>query len=262
MGRVEKHNFGVTVRKDSCTMAGDSATVPSGDRASLQFTEQRKAVWTAAGAAIGLTVEDTVALAQSSVDAQAALDDRIAQAALAKSSTITWRTKAGANRDLARDLVRKIRTFALEQEDPAAVYALAQIPEPKTPGDLPEPAVPTDLNVRLNTQGRAVLSFESTRYGGTVWTVERRTASTQGTLTPWTLAGTTLERTFTDLSTPGGVGAVHYRVRAERPSGVSDFSSPIVLPFGAQGNQAAAQGEQQAVAGSISPAQTSGKDAG
>jgi hypothetical protein len=235
-------------------MAGDSATVPGGDRASLQFTQQRKDVWAAAGAAIGLTLAETDALTASNDEAQAALDNRIAQAALAKSSTITWKASAKTNRDRARDMVRKIRTFALEQEDPAAVYALAQIPEPKTPGDLPEPAVPTDLSVSLNTQGRAVLTFESTRYGGTVWTVERRTASTQGTLTPWVLAGTTLERSFTDTATPGGVAAVHYRVRAERPSGASNFSTPIVLPFGAQGNQASAQSEAQDTAGAISPA--------
>ena len=228
-------------------MSESSATVPSGDRASLAFTEQRKAVWAAAGAAIGLSLADTDALTQASDDAQSALDVRTAKAAEAKSSTITWKTAAKANRDLARDLVRKIRTFALQQENPSEVYALAQIPEPKTPGELPAPAVPTDLNITLNTQGRAVLTFDSTRYGGTVWTVERRTASTQGQLSPWVLAGTTLERTFTDANTPSGVASVQYRVRAERPSGVSDFSSPISLPFGAGGNQ-------QAVAGAIAPA--------
>ncbi len=238
------------------------STVPSGDRASLAFTEQRKAVWAAAGAAIGLTLADTDALTQSSDDAQSALDDRVAQAALAKSSTISWKAAAKENRDNARECVRKIRNFALQQEDPDAVYALAQIPAPKTPGDLPEPAVPTDLNITLNTQGRAVLTFESTRYGGTVWTVERRTASTQGALGPWTLAGTTLERSFTDVATPSGVAAVHYRVRAERPSGVSEYSSPIVLPFGAGGNNQAAQSGEQAVAGAISPVKASGKDAG
>lgn len=228
-------------------MPADTSTVPGGDRASLAFTEQRKAVWAAAGAAIGLAPEDTALLTQTSDDAQSALDIRTAKAAEAKSSTITWKTAAKENRDLARDLVRKIRTFALQQANPSEIYALAQIPEPKTPGDLPAPEVPTDLKITLNTQGRAVLTFEGTRYGGTVWTVERRTASTQGQLGPWVLAGTTLERSFTDMHTPSGVASVHYRVRAERPSGVSDFSSPIALPFGAGGNN-------QAVAGAIAPA--------
>ena len=236
-------------------MPSDSSTVPGGDRASLAFTEQRKAVWAAAGAAIGLAPEDTAALTQSSDDAQAALDTRIARAAEAKSSTISWKTAAKANRARARDLVRKIRTFALQQANPNEVYALAQIPEPKTPGDLPAPEVPTDLNITLNTQGRAVLTFEGSRYGGTVWTVERRTASTQGQLSPWVLAGTTLERTFVDMNTPSGVAGVHYRVRAERPSGVSDFSTPISLPFGAGGNN-------QAVAGAIAPAPAVDSQAG
>ena len=234
-------------------MPGDSSTVPAGDRASLAFTQQRAAVWAAAGAAIGLTTEDTAALTQTNTDAQTALDDRVAKAAEAKSSTISWHAAAATNRDLARDLVRKIRTFALQQSDPDAVYAAAQIPAPKTPGGLPEPAVPTDLSVTLDSQGRAVLKFESTRYGGTVWTVERRTVSTQGSISAWALAGTAIEREFADAQTPSGVASVQYRVRAERPSGVSAFSTPVALLFGAGGGnhaQSAAGGE---VAGSIEP---------
>ena len=228
-------------------MAESSSTVPAGDRASLEFTQQRAAVWAAAGTAIGLTTEDTAALTQPNTAAQDALDDRTAKAAEAKSSTISWHAAAATNRDLARDLVRKIRTFALQQTDPDAIYAAAQIPAPKTPGGLPEPAVPTDLSVTLDSQGRAVLKFESTRFGGTVWTIERRTVSTQGSISAWTLAGTSIEREFADEQTPSGVASVQYRVRAERPSGTSAFSTPVTLLFGAGG------GNNNEVIASITP---------
>jgi hypothetical protein len=241
--------------KNEIIMAESSGTVPSGDRASLQFTEERKQLWTDNAATIGLSAEDTTALTNSSDAAQSALDLRTAAVNTAKARTITWHDAAATNRTLARELVRKIRFFASQQANPDEVYAAAQIPAPKTPGELPAPEVPTDLRVSLDTEGRAVLRFESTRYGGTVWTVQRRTVTTQGTITPWTTAATVIEREFIDPGTPSGVAGVHYRVRAERPSGTSAYSTPVALPFGAGGNQ-------QATAGAIAPEEASGKQAG
>ncbi len=168
---------------------------------------------------------------------------------------MTWHNAAETNRSLAQDLVRKIRGFAVQQADPDAVYAAAQIDPPKTPGDLPAPEVPTDLKISLDTEGRAVLTFDSTRFGGTTWRIQRRTVSTHGAISPWASVDWVYERKFTDQSTPSGVAGVHYRVRAERPSGTSAYSTPVALPFGAGGNQ-------QATAGAIAPEDLSGKQAG
>lgn len=236
-------------------MPGQTTTVPAGDRASLLFTEDHLAAWSADPASIGLSVEDITAITGTSDSARSGLDDRTAAVAAAKASTITWHAAAETNRDLARELVRKIRFFATQQADPDAVYAAAQIPAPKTPGELPVPAVPTDLNITLDTQGRAVLRFESSRFGGTVWGVQRRTTTVQGQTGAWADLTTVLEREFVDGSTPQGMAAVAYRVRAERPSGTSAYSAPATLTIGAGGNQ-------QAVVGAIAPVQASGKQAG
>ncbi|MFI4916538.1 MAG: hypothetical protein ACIAS6_08550 [Phycisphaerales bacterium JB060] len=236
-------------------MNGSKSTVPGGDRASLQFTEDRKQLWTDNAALIGLSPEDAAALSASSAAAQSALDLRVAAVNTAKARTVTWHNAAEENRSLAQDLVRKIRGHAVQQADPDAVYAAAQIDPPKTPGELPAPEVPTNLKISLDTEGRAVLTFDSTRYGGTTWRIQRRIVTSQGAITPWASVDWVLERKFVDQATPSGVAGVHYRVRAERPSGISAFSTPVALPFGAGGNQ-------QATAGAIAPPETSGKEAG
>ena len=88
-----------------------------------------------------------------------------------------------------------------------------------------------------------------------MFTVQRRTASTGGQLSPWTTLATVPERVFVDPATPSGVASLQYRVRGERVGGQSLFSSPIVLFLGASGNQ-------QEVAGATAPVEAPEKDAG
>ncbi len=236
-------------------MAGQTQTVPGGDRASLLFTEDHLPAWSADPAAIGLDASDITDLTTSSTVARAGLDDRTAAAQAAKSASVTWHAAAATNRDLVRELVRKIRFHASQSADPAAVYAAAQIPPPKDREALPVPPVPTDLRVTLDTQGRAVLSFESSRFGGTIFAIQRQVQPIGAQPGPWLDLDTIQDREFTDESTPQGMAAVRYRVRAERPVGPSAYSTPASLLMGAGGNQ-------QAVAGAIAPAPAVESEAG
>ncbi|MCW5757395.1 MAG: hypothetical protein KIT54_09185 [Phycisphaeraceae bacterium] len=250
-------------------MAQNSSTVPGGDRESLEFTEQRLAAWAANPAAIGLTAGDVAQLATRTTVARQSLTARTEAVNTAKAATVVWHEAAGSNRGLARELVRKIRFFALESPNPAAVYAAAQIPPPKPPQPLPVPGVPTGLRVGLDTQGRAVVRFKASRFGGTVFKVQRRTTTVQGQTGPWVDVGTVLEREFVDNATPSGMASVGYRVRGERPAGVSAFSLPTTLVIGAGGNQTqaaparAAEAEPSGsdIAGAIAPPKPSGKQA-
>jgi len=235
-------------------MSQSSSTVPSGDRASLEFTQERLQSWTDNQTLLGLSSEDIAAVTATSAAADTAREDRTLKAQQAKSSTIVWHEKAGQNRDVAREIVRKIRFTASQSPNPAAIYAAGMIPPPKDREDLPVPAVPTDLKISLDTQGRAVVRFESTRFGGTVFAIQRQIQPVGAQPGPWLDLATVLEREFTDQSTPQGVAAVRYRVRAERPVGASAYSTPASLLLGAQGNQAQ-------TAGAIAPASTSGKQA-
>lgn len=245
----------VLILKDEPKMPEGTSTVPGGDRASLEFTQDRVQAWDDNQALLNLTLEDITALQATSDAAEAALANRTLKAEQAKAATVAWHAAAKANRDLARALVQKIRYAASQAADPTPIYVAAMIPPPKDREELPVPPVPTDLRVTLDTQGRAVLTFNSTRFGGTVFAIQRQVQPVGAQPGPWLDLDTVLEREFTDESTPQGVAAVRYRVRAERPVGASAYSTPASLLMGAGGNQAE-------TAGVIAPVQASGKDAG
>lgn len=237
----------VLILKDEPKMAEGTSTVPGGDRASLEFTQERLTAWSDHAALLNLAPEDILALEATNDAAAAALADRTLKAQQAKSATVAWHAAAAANRDLARVLVQKIRYAASQAANPTPIYVAAMIPPPKDREDLPVPPVPTGLRVTLDTQGRAVLSFESTRFGGTVFAIQRQVQPVGAQPGPWLDLDTVLEREFTDESTPQGMAAIRYRVRAERPVGASAYSAPVSLLMGAGGNQ-------QATAGAIAPA--------
>ncbi|UYV13653.1 MAG: hypothetical protein NCW75_05060 [Phycisphaera sp.] len=236
-------------------MAAKKATVPSGDRASLAFTEARAQVWSDNAALLGIGDARAAELIASSDAAAVALRARIAAAEAAEAATIAWHAAAARNRALAQELVRTIRYTATSGADPDAVYAAARIDPPSGRRELPEPGVPEDLDLTLDSQGRAVLRFEGCRHGGTVWAIQRRTTSVDGHQSDWENVATVIRREFVDGTTPAGVGSVGYRVRAQRHSGVSAYSAPATLPMGVRS-------VRNETAGAIAPAESVGKRAG
>lgn len=213
-------------------MATKKATVPSGDRASLEFTEARAQVWSDNAALLGIGDARAAELVASSDAAAEALRLRVEAVRAAEAATLAWHAAAARNRALAQDLVRSIRYTATSGSDPDAVYAAAMIDPPSDRRELPEPEVPSKLDVTLDSEGRAVIRFDGCWHGGTVWTVQRRVADADGRLGAWEEAATVLRREFVDEATPSGVQSVAYRVRAVRRGGASAFSSPVVLPMG------------------------------
>jgi hypothetical protein len=221
----------------------------------LQYLEGRVDTWEENQATIGVSIELSASTKAATTAARTAYDTYQQKRQDAKDARVEWLSAIGAAVDDGRGCIRSIDTFAKNSANPDAVYALASIAPPKDRAPLGVPETPTDLRVESNSEGQAILRWEGTRKGGTVFTVQRRTASTSGQLTPWTTLATVPERVFIDQATPSGVASVHYRVRGERVGGQSFFSNPIVLPLGASGNQ-------EQVAGAIAPAEASGKEAG
>ena len=223
--------------------------------AQLQYLEARAGTWADNQAALKLSIEQAVAVATSTEAARAAYDDYQQKRQEAKNAHVTWLGAIASAVDNGRSALRTINTTARNSADPSAIYALASVAPPKPREPLGAPPVPTDLRIVLDTEGRAILAWDGTRLGGTVFTVQRRTTSTTGQTSPWTTLVTVSERGFVDQATPSGFASVGYRVRAERVGGVSAFSLPVTLPLGAGGNQ-------QGIAGAIGPVETSGKEAG
>lgn len=221
----------------------------------LQYLEGRVDGWETNQASIGVALQLSIETGVKTEAARTAYDDYQQKLQEAKDARVTWLAAIGAAVTDGRACIRSIDTFAKNSENPGAVYALASIAPPKDREPLGKPDVPTDLEIVLDTEGRANLAWGGTRAGGTVFTVQRRTTAVGGQTSPWTTLVTVSEREFVDQATPSGVLSVGYRVRAERFAGPSAYSLPVTLPLGAGGNQ-------QEVAGAIAPVQASGKDAG
>lgn len=229
--------------------------LPQSKFGQLQYLEGRAEGWETNQAAIGVELTLAQSTVTKTTTARALYDEYQQKRQDAKDARVEWLSAIGSAVDDGRACIRSIDTFAKNSANPDAVYALASVAPPKDREPLGVPAVPTDLVIGLDTEGRATLRWGGTREGGTVFTVQRRTTSTGGQTTPWTTIVTVSERTFIDPSTPSGVASVGYRVRAERFAGPSAYSLPVTLPLGASGNQ-------ESIAGAIAPVEASGKEAG
>ncbi|UYV13697.1 MAG: hypothetical protein NCW75_05285 [Phycisphaera sp.] len=210
--------------------------LPQSKFGQLQYLEGRADGWETNQAAIGVELTLAQSTVTKTTNARALYDDYQQKRQDAKDARVEWLSAIGSAVDDGRACIRSIDSFAKNSANPDAVYALASIAPPKEREPLGAPDVPTDLSIGLDTQGRASVRWAGSRVGGTVFGVQRRTASTGGQLGPWTTLATVPERVFLDQTTPSGVASVQYRVRGERVGGVSAYSSPIVLPLGASGN--------------------------
>lgn len=229
--------------------------LPQSKFGQLQYLEGRADGWETNQAAIGVELTLAQSTVTKTTSARALYDDYQQKRQDAKDARVEWLSAIGSAVDDGRACIRSIDSFAKNSANPDAVYALASIAPPKEREPLGVPAVPTDLKIVLDTEGRANLAWGGSRVGGTVFALQRRTTSTGGQTGAWTTLATVPERVFIDQTTPSGVASVGYRVRAERVGGVSAYSSPITLPLGLSGNQ-------EAIAGAIAPVEASGKQAG
>ncbi|MFI4915895.1 MAG: hypothetical protein ACIAS6_05230 [Phycisphaerales bacterium JB060] len=221
----------------------------------LEYLETRVEGWEENQAAIGVALELATSTKTKTQAARDAYDDYLQKRQDARDARVDWLNAIQAAVGDGRGCIRSIDAFAKNSANPDAVYALASIAPPKDREPLGKPDTPTGLSVGLSTDGQAIVRWDGSRQGGTVFTVQRRTTAVGGQTSPWTTLVTVPERTFVDQATPSGVLSVGYRVRAERVGGQSFFSTPASLPLGASGNQ-------QQVAGAIAPVEASGKDAG
>lgn len=230
-------------------------SLPQTRFARLQYMESHVEPFADHQADIGISVVQLGQFTANASAARAAWDSYVAARQAASAARTAWYEAIATATGTTRSALRSINTFAKNSDNPGAVYALAQVEAPKPPEPLGPPAVPADLAVSLDTEGRATLRWAGSRHGGTVFTVQRRTTSTSGQTGPWTTLVTVPERVFIDPATPVGVLSVGYRVRGERVGGASAYSSPIALPMGTGGNQ-------DGPAGAIAPQEPSGLQAG
>lgn len=182
----------------------------------LQFAAQYNSVWRTQPAQIGLTPAQLTALNDAYDQASANLSQQQSLKESAKAATVSARASERLLRERLADLIKSIRAFAANSDNPDAVYALAQIPPPASPAPRPAPGTPTDFRIEFSQDGLLTLRWkcDNRGSGGVVYTVERRTI-TGGGLGPWSSLGVTGERRFSDDRIPPAP-RVEYRVTAQR----------------------------------------------
>jgi hypothetical protein len=217
-----------------------STVLPSDNAELLRFGNDHAPVFTLNAVAIGLTVPIASAFSASNKSMQDSwLEFNDAKAALRKASD-SWKDARAAFRTLAGQDVTLIKNFAERQANPAATYALAQIPapSPRNPG-IP-PNSPTDLRATLDTQtGELIVRWNASQpksVTGVVYNIQR----VVGTGTSFASAGLSGSKSFTDDNIPAGTSRIQYRVIAQRGSLTSPASTTLDVRFSTN-----AQGEVQ-----------------
>ena len=202
--------------------------LPNSREQMIQWFNQRIASWGADPTTIGLTASQVAdlagKLAAAQTDESAAFDARIAS----KNATANYYTSSDDLRNFGSDLIKTIKAFAETTNNPG-VYTAASVPPPSPPTPLGPPATPKNLSYKLNTAGEIELEWDSSRTGGTSFTIER---SITGATGPWSIVGTSEEAAFTDTAVPSGVASVAYRVIASRSGGSSNPTAALVVLFG------------------------------
>lgn len=198
--------------------------VPNNRLGKIEFYESHNSAWSTNAAAIGLTAGKVTALAGLTTTARKAYDAHVTAQAAAKAATQTFydavrfmHSSPGAG----ADMIETIKNFAQTTGNPA-VYNLAQIPPPATPGTTPPPGTPFQFTVGLLQSGAIELKWKCSNPSGTqgtIYEVRRKIGGGgSGSSNPFTFVGATGVKKFTDDTLVGGSGSssVTYQVTAVR----------------------------------------------
>lgn len=203
-------------------------TVPSTIVGKIEFFEEHLPVWAVNPAGIGITAAQVAALSALVNTARDSYEAANAARTAARTATTAQNLDVDTMYDLGADLIKMIRAYAEATNNPT-VYNNAQIPPPAPAAPLGPPQTPKDVSGVLNSAGHIELRWSGTRTGGTSFLVERSVNSSGG---PWTLIGTSEERTFTDEHVPTSIQTVSYRITAVRSGGASNPTNPFTILFG------------------------------
>jgi len=209
------------------------ATYPRDRKEFLVWAEAHWPVWLASPTKIGLTVEQVTAfknqvgVLRTKTTAQQAAKDA------AKAATEAAGDADSDTRELTSDLVRSIRAFATNSNDPE-VYQIAQIPAPSSGAPVPPPGQPTDFKVELNSDGSITLKWKAKHPEGSdrvVYFVQRKLINE----TSFRLIGGSGEKSYQDDTLPVGIDGATYIITAQRGNVQGQPSRQLTVTFGSGG---------------------------
>ncbi len=205
--------------------------IPSRIQDQLDFFDQHAPVWAANAAALGLTPAQTAAFTTAAAAARTQYTAQLAALEAARIATVTMQAQVHTARAQAADLIRTIKAFAENSAKPAAVYNLAQIPQPQQGSPLPPPGQPTGITATLLTDGAIRLGWKAHNPAGSTGTLYNIRRKVEGE-TAFTFVGVVGTRTFTDATLPPGPASVQYVIYGQRGTTVGQPSSPFTVLFG------------------------------
>jgi len=208
-------------------------TYPRDRQEFLNWVEGHIDVWTAAAATIGLTAAQTLAFKNAAGNLRIRNTAQQATKAAAKAATEAVVDADSATRALTSDLVRTIRAFAENNNNPN-VYVLAQIPAPQASSPVPPPGQPTDFKVELNPSGSITVKWKAKHPEGSdrvVYFVQRKLVGQ----TAFALLGGTGDKNYEDDTLPAGVDGATYIITAQRGQVSGPPSQQLSVTFGVAG---------------------------
>lgn len=224
--------------------------LPDRDAEFIDFCETHLPIFTEEGSSLGLSPSMLSSFTTATNTIRSSFTAAQAARTASKAATTTLSNDLRSARAVAADLIRTIKAFAENQSNPAAVYALAQIPQPAAPTPAPLPTKPTDINVQLNPDGSVTLSWASQNAAassGAFFNVSRKLPG--GTFLPLGGApGGTPESGrrmfFTDATLPTSAAAegAQYIIQGYRGTRSGEPSDAITVQFGVEGQGATVTG--------------------
>ena len=193
----------------------------------LVFGEDHATVFVSNASGIGLSTQQATQFKAANDSMQLAWSNYNKAKNALKDAASAWKDARETFRTLAVADCQLIRNYAERQANPAAVFALAQIPAPSPRTPSVPPAQPTNLRATLDTQtGELTVRWDATQpkgVSGVVYQVQR----VLGTGSAFVSAGFTGNKSFIDSSIPAGTTRIQYRVIGQRGSLVSPASSTL-----------------------------------
>lgn len=211
-------------------MANSYPTSPRADF--LLWCQAHTGIFTSNALSIGLTAEQATAFATATANAASfqLLQEEAKQAQ--KNATMQAVDAFEGLRESAGDTVRLIRTFADLQEDPEAVYALAQVPPPQPKSPQAPPAKPIGLVGILDTSTGALrITWKASNpdgSSGTSYIIKRKLPGETG----FTYIATAGQKSYSDGTIPAGVENVQYTIQGQRADSTGPVSEVFTVSFG------------------------------
>lgn len=201
----------------------------------LDWADLHASTWVANAGGIGISNQKAAGFAQLAASARDRYNQQLAARQALDNATELQQDAVREARREAADLIRDIRAFAEDQNKPAEVYVLADLPVPGQAAPLPPPGKPNSVSVAIEpASGAITLRWKVTNpvgASGTTYIVRRRVGGSG----EYAFVGISGVRSFTDNTFIAGPDSVQYTIQGQRGPSAGLTSDPITINFGRQG---------------------------